>query len=40
VIPVDADSRAATDALLAELPRGGRRATAWRRFLGSSQLRV
>jgi hypothetical protein len=32
-IPINPDSRAATDALLAELRRGGWRSIAWRRFL-------
>jgi CDP-alcohol phosphatidyltransferase len=38
-IPVNANSRAATDALLAGLRRGRWRPTAWRRFLGAAAVR-
>lgn len=38
-IPVNAGSRAATDALLAELRRGRWRPAAWRRFLGDAAVR-
>lgn len=38
-IPVNANSRAATDALLAGLRRGRWRPAAWRRFLGAAAVR-
>jgi hypothetical protein len=38
-IPVDANSRAATDALLVGLRRGRWRPAAWRRFLGAAAVR-